>query len=586
MNKNQKKRSSRFWLYMSVAVVAFCALRFAANHVRGGDGFKPAFVAEAHAEDIALKTADLTAAPAAVAIGTSRKLDTPLSARLLSFFGIFVLIMISYAMSVDRKHINWRPVLWGIALQLIFGLIVLSDTVGYFFFTLVDSSVNILLSFSEEGAAFVFGKLAYGPGDARGLQHGMFFFFSVLPTIVFFSSLMTILYHLGVMQFIVEQFAKVMQKTMKTSGSETLSAAANIFVGQTEAPLVIKPFIKNMTTSELHAIMTGGFATVAGGVMAAYVLFLKEFIPNIAGHLVTASIMSAPAALAVSKIVYPQTEHSETAGDMKIQVEKPDANVIEAGARGASEGMALMLNVAAMLMAFVGLIAMANFGLEKFCDLTSRLAGRNPYRLVLDAAAAKNIQPGDTIILNNGIKDFEYSVKETREKSVVIKERLSSNYKGSGYTVLRGGKLLFRGTGIKGTKPLFFVDLSMLFGIIFSPIAWVMGVPWREATVVGRLLGEKLILTEFIAYLNLAGILKTGYQTLSGSVIMLSQRSAVIASYALCGFANFASIGIQIGGIGGIAPNKRAELAKIGIRAMFAGAIAACMTGTVAGILM
>jgi len=576
MNKNQKKRSARFWLYMSVAVVAFCALRFAANHVRG-NSFNAPFVAEAHAQD---------AAPASSEIGTSRKLDTPLSARLLSFFGIFVLIMISYAMSVDRKNISWRPVLWGIALQLIFGLIVLSDTVGYFFFTFVDTSVNILLSFSEEGAAFVFGKLAYGPGDARGLQHGMFFFFSVLPTIVFFSSLMTILYHLGVMQFIVEQFAKVMQKTMKTSGSETLSAAANIFVGQTEAPLVIKPFIKNMTTSELHAIMTGGFATVAGGVMAAYVLFLKDFIPNIAGHLVTASIMSAPAALAVSKIVYPQTEHSETAGDMKIQVEKPDANVIEAGARGASEGMTLMLNVAAMLMAFVGLIAMANFGLEKFCDLTSRLVGRNPYKLVVDAPAAKNIQPGDTIILNNGIKDFEYSVKEVREKSVVIKERLSSNYKGSGYTVLRGGKLLFRGTGLKGTKPLFFVDLSILFGIIFSPIAWVMGVPWREATVVGRLLGEKLILTEFIAYLNLAGILKTGYHTLSGNVIMLSQRSAVIASYALCGFANFASIGIQIGGIGGIAPNKRAELAKIGIRAMFAGAIAACMTGTVAGILM
>ncbi|MEA2082020.1 MAG: nucleoside transporter C-terminal domain-containing protein [Elusimicrobiota bacterium] len=581
---NKKKKNSRFWFYMSVAVVAFFALRFAANHVRG-NSFNAPFVAEAHAEDSAAAAADASASPA-TEIGSIRKLDTPLGARLLSFFGIFVLIMISYAMSVDRKNINWRPVLWGVALQLIFGLIVLSDTVGYFFFTLVDSSVNVLLSFSEEGAAFVFGKLAFGPGNPRGLNEGMFFFFSVLPTIVFFSSLMTILYHLGVMQFIVEQISHVMRKTMRTSGSETLSAAANIFVGQTEAPLVIKPFIKNMTTSELHAIMTGGFATVAGGVMAAYVLFLKDFIPNIAGHLVTASIMSAPAALAVSKIVYPQTEHSETAGDMKINVEKPDANVIEAGARGASEGMSLMLNVAAMLMAFVGLIAMVNFGLEKFCDLTSIAVGRNPYRLVVDAAAAKNIKPGDTIILNNGIKDFEYNVKETREKSVIIKERLVSSYKGSGYTVKRGGKLLFRGAGLKGHKPLFFVNLSILFGIIFSPIAWVMGVPWREASVVGRLLGEKLILTEFIAYLNLAGILKTGYHTLSGNVIMLSQRSAVIASYALCGFANFASIGIQIGGIGGIAPNKRAALAKIGIRAMFAGAIAACMTGTVAGILM
>ncbi|MBU3955572.1 NupC/NupG family nucleoside CNT transporter [bacterium] len=585
MKKNQKKKNSRFWFFVSIAVVAFFSLRFAANHVRGGN-FNTSFVAEAHAEDVSVKSAAGPAASASSKIGSRQKLNTPLSARLISFFGIFVLVMISYAMSVDRKHINWRPVLWGIALQLIFGLIVLSDTVGVFFFTVVDSAVNILLSFSEEGAAFVFGKLAYGPGDIRGMQQGMFFFFSVLPTIVFFSSLMTILYHLGIMQAIVEQIAKVMKKTMKTSGSETLSAAANIFVGQTEAPLVIKPFIKNMTTSELHAVMTGGFATVAGGVMAAYVLFLKDYIPNIAGHLVTASIMSAPAALAISKIVYPQTEHSETAGDMKICVEKPDANVIEAGARGASEGMSLMLNVAAMLMAFVGLIAMANFGMEKFCDLTSRIVGRNPYKLVLDEAAVKNIKMGDTIILNNGIKNFEYSVKETRVKSVIIKERLSATYKGSNYTVLRGGKLLFRGAGIKGYKPLFFINLSIFFGIIFSPIAWAMGVPWREAIVVGRLLGEKLILTEFIAYINLAGILKTGYQTLSGNVIMLSQRSAVIASYALCGFANFASIGIQIGGIGGIAPNKRATLAKIGIRAMFAGAIAACMTGTVAGILM
>jgi len=573
---NNKK--SRFWFYASVAVVAFFALRFAANHVRGRD-LSTTFVVQAHAQEAVPATASSV-------VGTSRKLDTPLSARLLSFFGIFVLVLISYAMSVDRKHINWRPVIWGIGLQLIFGLIVLSDTVGAFFFNVVDYSVNILLSFSTEGAAFVFGKLAFGPGDPRGLNEGMFFFFSVLPTIVFFSSLMTILYHLGVMQLIVTQIARVMQKTMKTSGSETLSAAANIFVGQTEAPLVIKPFIKHMTYSELHAVMTGGFATVAGGVMAAYVLFLKDFIPNIAGHLVTASIMSAPAALAISKIVYPELEQPETTGDTKIEVEKPDANVIEAAARGASEGMTLMLNVAAMLMAFVGMIAMVNFGLEKFCDLTSSLVGRNPYKLVMGEDAVRNIKPGDKISINNGVMTFEYNVKETRKKSVIISERLSSTYKGAAYSVHSGGKLLFRGTDARGFKPLFFVNLSILFGVIFSPIAWSMGVPWREATVVGRLLGEKLILTEFIAYLNLAGILRNGYQTLSGEVIMLSQRSAVIASYALCGFANFASIGIQIGGIGGIAPNKRAALAKIGLRAMFAGAIAACMTGTIVGILM
>ncbi|HPP87655.1 MAG TPA: Na+ dependent nucleoside transporter N-terminal domain-containing protein, partial [bacterium] len=251
------------------------------------------------------------------------RLDTPLKDRLISFLGIFILILISWLMSVNRKGIKWRPVIWGIALQIIFGLIVISDTAGAFFFNVVDGAVGQLLAFSEEGAAFVFGKLAYGPVDERGLKQGMFFFFAVLPTIIFFSSLMTLLYHIGVMGYVVKFFAKIMQRTMKTSGAESLSAAANIFVGQTEAPLLVKPFVSRMTVSELHAVMTGGFATVAGGVMAAYVVFLKDFIPNIAGHLVTASIMSAPAALAISKIVYLETEESVIAGDVKIYIEKP-----------------------------------------------------------------------------------------------------------------------------------------------------------------------------------------------------------------------------------------------------------------------
>jgi CNT family concentrative nucleoside transporter len=422
-------------------------------------------------------------------------LDTPFYERVISFLGIAVLLGIGYAWNLvfikRTKRMNWRPIIWGVALQLIFGLIVLSDAMSQFFVS-VDRGVHQLIAFSTEGAKFVFGTLALSPGTDGSF--GFFFFFNVLPTIIFFSSLMAILYHLRVMQFFVRIIAIAMQKTMKTSGAETLSASANIFVGQTEAPLMVKPFIEKMTKSELHAVMVGGFATVAGGVMAAYVAFLGH-IPNIASHLVIASIMSAPAALAVSKIMYPETEESMTAGDIKMDIERPDANVIEAAARGASDGMTLVLNVAAMLIAFVALIALTNALL--------------------------------------------------------------------GYIDLSG-------------EPL---SLERILGWIFMPIAFIMGVPWEEAAVVGRLLGEKLILTEFVAYLNLGSIMDQTPE-------LLSERSALIASYALCGFANFASIGIQIGGIGGIAPSRRGDLARLGLSAMVGGALAACMTGTVAGILL
>lgn len=516
------------------------------------------------------------------------RLDTPISERLLSLFGIVVLVAISWAMSANRRAIKWRPVIWGIVLQIVFGLIVLSETAGAFFFTVVDRGVGRLLSFSEEGAAFVFGKLAYGPVDARGLGQGMFFFFSVLPTIVFFSSLMTLLYHLGVMEKIVMVIARVMQKTMKTSGSETLSAAANIFVGQTEAPLVVKPFIKHMTVSELHCVMVGGFATVAGGVMAAYVVFLRDFIPNIAGHLVTASIMSAPAAIAISKIVYPETEESMTAGSLKMAVEKPDANLIEAAARGATEGMALLLNVAAMLIAFVGLVAMVNYTLEKVSELASAAAGKSPFVVHVADPGLERVRAGDTLRIALTTKNLDYPITavDVKERTLRIDRRLLETYAGQAYQVRRGEETVLMGKALSGSRGLFYVNLSIILGWIFAPISWAMGVPWSEARIVGKLLGEKLVLTEFIAYLNLADILKNGYETASGVVQHLSQRSAVIASYALCGFANFASIGIQIGGIGGIAPNRRAELARIGLRAMFAGAIAACLTGNIVGIFI
>jgi concentrative nucleoside transporter, CNT family len=459
----------------------------------------------------------------ALAAGNFIEGQATLLERGLSFTGIFVMIGLAWMISVDRWNVRWRPVIWGVALQLILGIIVLSPGLSDFFFVVVDGGVHRLLSFSEAGADFVFQtteihQVDVIQGDPPEVVTETFigrisppvktFAFWILPTIIFFSSLMAILYHLGIMQRVVVGLAWVMQRTMGVSGAESLSAAANIFVGQTEAPLVVAPFINKMTRSELHAVMTGGFATVAGGVMAAYVGFLKD-IPGIAGHLVTASIMSAPAALAISKVMFPEREQSATAGGVAIAVEKVDGNVIEAAARGAQEGMKLAINVAAMLVAFVGLIAMVDWTLTwvpvGFC--------------------------GDGVAL---------------------------------------------GWFMESCEPL---SLSRILGWLFSPLAFAMGVPWAEAGTVGTLLGEKIVLTEFIAYIHLGDLI-------NGATPMLSQRSAIIASYALCGFANFASIGIQLGGIGGIAPSRMRDLAELGLRAMIGGSLAAFMTGTIAGILI
>ena len=430
--------------------------------------------------------------------------------QVLSFIGVFVFVGIAYLLSNDRRNINWKPVLWGVGLQFVFALIVLDPRTQEFFFSAVNGGVKHLLSFSEQAAHFVFGTMDAHETTMVNLSDGsknaqLFIgqvapsmknvaFWIIMPTIIFFSSLMSILYQLGIMQRVVYGMAWVMQRTMGTSGPESSSAAANIFVGQTEAPLVVKPYIEKLHGSELHAIMTGGFATVAGGVMAAYVGFLEGSIPTIAGHLVAASIMSAPAALALSKIMYPMPKDVEQIDTIELKVEKPYENVIEAAAMGASEGMKLVLNVLGMLIAFVGLIAMVNFFL-----------GFIPY--------------GET--------------------------------------------------GLK---------LEIILGWLFSPLAFCMGIPWSESQIVGTLLGEKLVLTEFIAYLHLSSLMAEGAE--------LSQRSGIIASYALCGFANFASIGIQIGGIGGLAPKRIPELASMGLRAMFAGTLAACMTATIAGVLL
>jgi CNT family concentrative nucleoside transporter len=402
--------------------------------------------------------------------------------RLIGILGIFTLLAIAFAFSNNRKRINWRLVFWGLGLQWLFALFILKTPVGRPFFGGIDTFIKKLLSFSDAGSDFLFQSAA---GYVEGPL--MNFAFRVLPTIIFFSALMAILYHLGIMQWIVKWIARGMQKTLKTSGAETLSVSANIFVGQTEAPLMIRPFINNMTKSELMAVMTGGFATVAGGVMAIYVKMLTD-IPGIAGHLMAASIMSAPAALVVAKIIYPETEKSQTAGSVQINVEKTSDNAMEALSEGATQGLKLAANVGAMLVAFVAIIAMVNFLL-----------------------------------------------------------------------------------GLVG------LTLQDILGFIFRPLAWTMGVPWSEAGIFGTLLGEKIVLTELIAYSDLSTL------RLEQAI---SERTAIIASYALCGFANFASIGIQIGGLGGIAPKRRKDLAKLAFRAMVGGAIASWLTATIAGILI
>jgi len=424
-------------------------------------------------------------------------MDASIGQRLVSFFGLFAMVGVAWLLSKHRDRVPWRTVAWGIGLQLSFGVLVMKTRPGLWVFSLLNDVVLALLGFTAKGTEFIFGDFA---------SEKFTIAINVLPTLIFFAALMTMLYHLGLMQRLVSGFASLMRRTMGTSGSETLATAANTFVGQTEAPLMVAPFIRGMTMSELMALMTGGFATVAGGVLAAYVGLLDRVVPNIAGHLIAASVMSAPAALVIAKIMWPETEESETAGGAEIQVEKPDVNLIDAAARGATEGMKLALNVAAMLIAFIALIALVN-----------ALIGL-PFELYNDAL------------------------------------------------------------GLQGEAAVEPLTMQKILGWIFWPFAFLIGVPVAECGVVGTLLGEKLVLTEFIAYLHL-------YESLSEGAAQLSPRTVVIASYALCGFANFGSIGIQLGGIGGIAPERRHDLARLGLRAMFGGMLASLMTASVAGLL-
>jgi len=440
-------------------------------------------------------------------------LHTPFPDRLMGLVGMAAMLAIAWGLSVSRKQVNWRLVGMGVALQAVFGFLVLKTGVGRALFNGANIVFTKLLGFTEEGARFLFGNLVRNnvpvgiPGGAPAemapiaetsswAATGAYFAFSVLPTIIFFSSLMSVLYYLGVMQRIVQGIAWVMQRSMGTSGAETLSAAGNIFVGQTEAPLLIKPFVGRMTYSELNTVMVGGFATIAGGVMAAYVGMLSPYFPDIAGHLLTASVMNAPAALVISKLLVPELGEPATKGTLKLEVPRQEANVIEAAAGGAAQGLQLALNVGAMLLAFIALIALLN--------------------------------------------------------------------------ALLGGV-----GGLLGRPDL---SLQVLLGWLLAPLAWLMGVPWADAGAVGSLIGVKTAVNEFVAYLQLAGQLQAGAP--------MSPRGAIIATYALLGFANFSSIAIQIGGIGGLAPERRSELSRLGLRAMVGGNLAAFMSASLAGMLL
>jgi CNT family concentrative nucleoside transporter len=410
-------------------------------------------------------------------------------------FGLAVLISIAFSLSSNRKAVDFKLVASGIGLQLFFAILVILVPGGRDFFEGLSRIFVRIISFAMEGSAFIFGSLA----DPSNL--GFIFAFQVLPTIIFFAALMSVLYHIGLMQKIVQAMAWIMLKIMRISGSESLSVAANVFVGQTEAPLVVRPYIARMTESELFTMMVGGMATIAGGVLAAYITMLggADEAARIfyAKHLLSASIMAAPATIVIAKLLKPEVDESVTKGKVTLEVEKTATNVIEAAANGAADGVRLALNVGGMLLAFIALIAMIDYPLGWIGQI-------------------------------------------------------------SGLQALAGSPL----------------SLSMILGYLLSPLAWVIGVPWQDAVIVGGLIGEKAVTNEFVAYAHLNEIQDS-----------LSPKALLISTYALCGFANFSSIAIQIGGIGGLAPERRPDLARLGLRAVLGGTLATMMTATIAGVL-
>lgn len=430
-------------------------------------------------------------------------------------FGLAVLIGIAWVFSSNKRAVDWKLVATGVALQIAFAAFVLKTTWGGQIFEGLGKVFVKLIDFTSAGSQMVLGGLA----DQD--KYGFVFIFHALPTVIFFASFMAVLYHLGVMQWVVKIMAMAITKVMKVSGAETTSVCASVFIGQTEAPLTVRPYINKMTESELLTMMIGGMAHIAGGVMAVYIGMLAGTDPIqkqiYAKHFLAASIMAAPATLLIAKILIPETGTPLTAGKVTVHFEKESKNIIDAAAGGASDGMRLAINIAAMLLAFVALIAMLNAIIGWFGDL--HLPGYMSINMMLNDGAAPGAAP---VSLN----------------------------------------------------------LGLILGYVLAPIAWVIGIEWNDAVVAGGLIGQKVVLNEFIAYLQLS-------QTPIGDgPSAISDNSRLILTYALCGFANFASIAIQIGGIGGLAPERRGDLARFGLRAVLGGSIATLMTATIAGVLI
>lgn len=421
--------------------------------------------------------------------------------------GIAILLAICYLLSNDRKAIDWRLVGSGLAMQLILAIFILKVPFVSYFFDWLAKGFQAILSFSEAGAKFLFGSLVENISS-----FGFIFAFQVLPTIVFFSAFSAILYHFGILQKIVYGLAWLMQRTMRLSGAESLAAAANVFIGQTEAPLVVKPYLENMTKSEILCLMTGGMATIAGGVFAAYIGYLGGDDPAMqlyfAKHLLTASIISAPAAIVAAKMLYPETVNKDINQQMKMS-NTGAHNLLDAISQGTTDGLKLAINVGAMLLVFTALVYMLNTWMSS------------------------------TIGAWTGLNEM-------------VAESTDGRFKAFNFTYL--------------------------LGLLFAPFAWILGTPSQDILVIGQLLGQKTVINEFVAYAELNALQNAG--------VNLAPKSLIIATYALCGFSNFASIGIQIGGIGAIAPGQRKNLTELGLKALIAGTVACFLTAAIAGILV
>ena len=549
----------------------------------------------------------------------------------VSALGIGIFVVVAWILSEDRKKFPWRVVGWGILLQIVFAFLVLWWEPGSRFFLKLNDVFNALLLFSKQGTMFVFGSLGTADkGDfpislqeyltrlgaqsndpviqnaiRTGTVPGFIVAFQVLTTIIFFSALLSVLYYLGVMQRIVLLFAKIMARTMRVSGAESLSNSANIFVGQTEAPLVVRPFIEKMTRSELMAIMVGGFANTAGGVLGAYILMLVGYFPNIAAHLISASVLSAPAAFIMAKVMVPEKGEPLTLGEVKLDVPVEDANILDAAANGSTVGWQLTINVTAMLITFVALIAMVNLGIGWLGAFFRSLSGLGQFDLIVLAVLASlmviekygpprggyvwwslpaigGLYVATNILAGPGPARLLALIGVAMWLPQLLQSDNKVAYGVRGWgTILVIGVLanvayLMFGPLAEGTQ----LSLQGILGWLHWPVALAMGTPVKDCMMVGRLLGEKLVLTEFVAYSDLAGHLGAISR---GEATPMDPRSIVIVSYALSGFSNFASIAIQIGGIGPLAPSRRGDIARLGLKAMVGGALASYMLASVAG---